>query len=125
MDRIDVRVVVNRPTESELLTRATGESSATVADRVAHARARAQERFEGRPWSTNSGIPTSALRTEFAPTTDAVDLLNRAEQGALSLRGSDRVLRVAWTIADCLGADRPNADHVSTALGLRGEAVAR
>jgi magnesium chelatase family protein len=43
----------------------------------------------------------------------------------LSLRGSDRVLRVAWTIADCLGADRPDVDHVSTALGLRGEMVSR
>ena len=125
MDRIDVRVVVTRPTESELLTTSPGESSATVADRVAEARNRALVRFRDCDWSVNSAIPTRALRDSYAPTSDGVELLQRAEQGSLSLRGSDRVLRVAWTIADCLGADLPNADHVSTALGLRGELVAR
>jgi magnesium chelatase family protein len=125
MDRVDVRVVVTRPTESELLSTSSGESSAVVAARVAEARARAAARFKDLGWSVNSAIPTRALRREFAPTSDAVDLLRAAEQGALSLRGSDRVLRVAWTIADCFGVDRPDADHVSTALGLRGELVSR
>ena len=125
MDRVDVRVVVTRPTESELLSRTAGESSAVVAGRVAEARARAASRFKECGWSVNSAIPTRALREAFAPTSEAIDLLRTAEQGALSLRGSDRVLRVAWTIADCLGADRPDADHVSTALGLRGEMVSR
>lgn len=125
MDRVDVRVVVTRPTESELLSRTAGESSAVVAGRVAEARARAASRFKECGWSVNSAIPTRALREAFAPTSEAIDLLRTAEQGALSLRGSDRVLRVAWTIADCLGADRPDVDHVSTALGLRGEMVSR
>ncbi len=125
MDRVDVRVVVTRPSEAELLATTAGESSAVVAARVAEARDRAALRFAECGWSVNSAIPTRALRGDFAPTSDAVDLLRTAEQGALSLRGSDRVLRVAWTIADCLGADRPDADHVSTALGLRGELVSR
>ena len=125
MDRVDVRVVVTRPTESELLSTSLGESSAVVAARVAEARSRALSRFKGCGWSVNSAIPTRALRERFAPTSEAVDLLRRAEQGSLSLRGSDRVLRVAWSIADCLGADRPDADHVSTALGLRGELISR
>lgn len=125
MDRVDVRVVMTRPTESELLSTMTGESSAVVADRVSEARSRASTRFRECGWFLNSEIPTRALREDFAPTSDAVDLLRQAEQGSMSLRGSDRVLRVAWTIADCLGLDRPNADHVSTALGLRGEAVTR
>ncbi len=125
MDRVDVRVVVTRPTESELLSRAAGESSASVAARVAEARSRAAARFKDCGWAVNSSIPTRALREAFAPTSEAVDLLRAAEQGTLSLRGSDRVLRVAWTIADCFGADRPDVDHVSTALGLRGEPVSR
>lgn len=125
MDRVDVRMVVTRPTDAELLSTTAGESSAVVAARVAEARARASARFSECGWSVNSAIPTRALRGQFAPTSDAVDLLRSAEQGALSLRGSDRVLRVAWTVADCLGADRPDADHVSTALGLRGEVVSR
>lgn len=125
MDRVDLRVVVTRPTDGELISRSPGEPSGVVAGRVAEARARARARFKDSGWAVNSAIPTRALRQAFAPTSDAVDLLRAAEQGALSLRGSDRVLRVAWTIADCLGAARPNADHVSTALGLRGELVSR
>jgi magnesium chelatase family protein len=38
----------------------------------------------------------------------------------LSLRGADRVLRVAWTLADLDGSARPGADHVATAMVLRG-----
>lgn len=125
MDRVDVRVVVTRPSDAELRAEGPGESSAVVADRVREARARAAYRFAGLGWSLNSAIPTGALRDEFAPTPEAGELLRQAEQGSLSLRGSDRVLRVAWSIADCLGAVRPTADHVSTALGLRGETVSR
>jgi len=125
MDRVDVRVVVTRPTESELMSAGPGESSDVVAARVSEARARATRRFRDHGWSLNAEIPARSLREDFAPTAEAVDLLRRAEQGSLSLRGSDRVLRVAWTIADCLGVDRPNPDHVSTALGLRGEMVSR
>jgi magnesium chelatase family protein len=125
MDRVDVRVVVTRPTEAEMISASVEESSPVVAARVVEARSRAAYRFKNCEWSVNSAIPTRALRDAYAPTSDAVEMLRRAEQGSLSLRGSDRVLRVAWSIADCLGADRPNVDHVSTALGLRGEMVSR
>ena len=37
----------------------------------------------------------------------------------MSARGWDRVLRVAWTIADLADRDRPDADDVVTALGFR------
>jgi magnesium chelatase family protein len=46
--------------------------------------------------------------------------LDRAlERGALTLRGYDRVLRVAWTMADLSEIDRPGADEVGRALHLR------
>lgn len=41
------------------------------------------------------------------------------ERGLLTARGLDRVLRVAWTIADLAGDDRPDAGHVALALELR------
>jgi len=41
------------------------------------------------------------------------------ETGQLTMRGYDRVLRVAWTVADLEGADRPDAGHVRRALSLR------
>jgi magnesium chelatase family protein len=39
--------------------------------------------------------------------------------GRLSARGLDRVLRVAWTLADLADVDRPGADEVDEALYLR------
>jgi magnesium chelatase family protein len=35
------------------------------------------------------------------------------------MRGYDRVLRLAWTIADLDGAQQPGVDHVGRALYLR------
>ena len=39
--------------------------------------------------------------------------------GALTLRAADGVLRVAWTLADLAGQDRPDQDMVQRALTLR------
>ncbi|GAA2899011.1 hypothetical protein GCM10010524_33780 [Streptomyces mexicanus] len=41
------------------------------------------------------------------------------ERGLLTARGLDRVLRVAWTVADLVGHDRPDAGDVALALQLR------
>jgi magnesium chelatase family protein len=39
------------------------------------------------------------------------------------MRGYDRVLRLAWTLADLDAADRPSAAHLARALVLRGGAA--
>ncbi|MEQ1736824.1 MAG: ATP-binding protein, partial [Rhodoglobus sp.] len=41
------------------------------------------------------------------------------ERGGITMRGYDRVLRLAWTIADLAGDDRPNAAQLGQALYLR------
>lgn len=41
------------------------------------------------------------------------------DRGALTLRGMDRALRVAWTIADLQGLSRPRRAQVQLALDLR------
>jgi magnesium chelatase family protein len=38
--------------------------------------------------------------------------------GRLSARGLDRVVRVAWTLTDLTGKERPTADEINQALGL-------
>lgn len=118
LDRIDVRVAVTRPTAGELAQ--PGEPSASVAERVRAARERAVHRFRGQPWSRNAEIPPSALRTRWAPTGEGVALLEAAFAQGSSMRGLDRVLRMAWTVCDLAGVDRPCQSHVATALGLRG-----
>jgi magnesium chelatase family protein len=72
-------------------------------------------------------VPGHVLRRapfRLPSTTTAV--LDRAlERGRLTLRGYDRVLRVAWSAADLAGREVPGRDEVATGLALRsGELVA-
>jgi magnesium chelatase family protein len=46
------------------------------------------------------------------------------ERGVLTARGYDRVLRLAWTLADLAHRDVPDTDHIGQALGLRQAAAA-
>lgn len=120
LDRIDIVQPLRPMTTSYLRAAgATGEASAAVAARVADARARQLSRLQEMGYRTNAEIPGAVLRTRL-PRPDGVDLLEAAmARGLLSLRGLDKVVRVAWTIADLLGAGRPGRDHVRTAVALR------
>ncbi|MFK4147475.1 YifB family Mg chelatase-like AAA ATPase [Streptomyces sp. NPDC004065] len=121
LDRVDLRVEVDPVTRSELARRgARGESTATVADRVRAARERAAARLAGTPWRTNAELPGRELRSRFQAAAGAMDEAERGlERGVLTARGLDRVLRVAWTVADLSGHDRPDATDVALALQLR------
>ncbi|MFJ9100400.1 YifB family Mg chelatase-like AAA ATPase [Streptomyces sp. NPDC102405] len=121
LDRVDLRVQVDRVTRDQLAGRgARGESTAVVADRVRAARERADLRFAGTPWRTNSDVPGRELRSRWHAVSGAMDEAERnLERGVLTARGLDRVLRVAWTVADLSGHDRPDATDVALALQLR------
>ncbi|MFF0382045.1 YifB family Mg chelatase-like AAA ATPase [Streptomyces sp. NPDC004286] len=121
LDRVDLRVEVDPVTRAQLTDPgARGESTATVADRVRGARQRAAARLAGTPWGTNSEVPGRELRSRFHAVAGAMDDAERSlERGVLTARGVDRVLRVAWTVADLLGHDRPDAGDVALALQLR------
>ncbi|MGW0418428.1 YifB family Mg chelatase-like AAA ATPase [Streptomyces sp. NPDC003015] len=121
LDRVDLRVQVDRVTRDQLAGRgARGESTAVVADRVRAARERAVTRFAGTPWRTNSEVPGRELRNRWHAVSGAMDEAERnLERGVLTARGLDRVLRVAWTVADLVGHDRPDATDVALALQLR------
>lgn len=121
LDRVDLRVEVDPVTRAQLTEPgARGESTATVADRVRQARARAAARLTGTPWRTNSEVPGRELRSRYQAVAGAMDEAERnLERGVLTARGIDRVLRVAWTVADLVGHDRPDATDVALALQLR------
>ncbi|WP_327185298.1 YifB family Mg chelatase-like AAA ATPase [Streptomyces sp. NBC_01334] len=121
LDRVDLRVEVDPVSRAELAHRGPGgESTAIVADRVRAARERAAARLAGTPWRTNSEVPGRELRNRWHAEIGAMDEAERSlERGVLTARGLDRVLRVAWTVADLVGHDRPGTMDVNLALQLR------
>jgi magnesium chelatase family protein len=126
LDRIDLRVDLPPVTRAAWLDGVgTPESTATVAERVRVARATAAARLDGTGLVVNSQIPGRLLRERWAVPRASLVLAERAlERGALSVRGFDRVLRVAWTLADLAGRTVPGSDEVAEALGMRLQRVA-
>ena len=120
MDRMDIRMVLSRPTNAHLRS-SVAESSAVMAARVLQARQKAELRWADEAWTLNAQAPGQILRARYAPTTDGLALLSQAETCGLNPRGSDRVLRLAWTIADLEGVDVVTRDHIALALSLRSE----
>ncbi len=120
LDRVDLRVIMRPLTVMLDPELAVPESTEVVRERVLKARTRAAERWAPHGWRTNAEVPGPALRKEFRLPRKATTILDRAlAVGALTGRGADRCLRVAWTLADLAETDRPTADHVSAALEFR------
>jgi magnesium chelatase family protein len=123
LDRIDIQFRVQRITSAQVRVAANARrmTSAAVRERVAGARAAAASRLADTPWTLNSQVPGAWLRgpgVRLAPVVTAA--IDRAlERGGITMRGYDRVLRLAWTIADLEGASTPGDDHIGQALYLR------
>jgi len=123
LDRIDIQLRVQRITSAHvrLADETPRTSTADARSRVLDARAVAGARLQSTPWSLNSHVPGTWLRSSrmrLAPATTAS--IDRAlERGGITMRGYDRVLRLGWTLADLDGAAVPGADHVGRALYLR------
>jgi magnesium chelatase family protein len=120
LDRVDVKVTLAPVSRRDMLyDRKFAEPSAVVAERVAAARERSAARLAGTPWRLNAEIPGAQLRRAFPPAAGSLKSLERAmELGQVSGRGTDKIVRVAWSLADLAGKDRPGTDEVNLAIGL-------
>lgn len=116
-ERTDIRLWLAVPASQD---GDAGESSAVVAQRVARARELAADRWAALGYRVNAQVPGQVLRTGVCtlPTCDINPLLELRRVGAVSDDGHDRILRVAWTVADLRGADRPDRDDVNAAIEL-------
>jgi magnesium chelatase family protein len=122
LDRVDIQVRLAPVTAAYLMQDGIGtEPSVVVAERVAKARAAAAARWAAPGWQTNAEVPGPVLRRRpwRLARTATTELERHVDSGALSARGYDRVLRIAWTIADLDGRVQPDAGDVAEALGLR------
>lgn len=120
LDRVDLHVPMMTPSAAELAEPARYTSSAAL-EIVTQARKRANKRWRKMPWSLNAQTPSRALRSEEAGFEQSVHtgIENAVAEGALSLRGADRVLRLALTIADLRGKDRAGLPELTKALQFR------
>jgi magnesium chelatase family protein len=120
LDRVDLRVVLDAVGGLYRGPDEQPESTATVRARVLAARATARERWRATGWRSNAEVPGPALRRHVplpAEVLTEVDQLLRC--GLLTARGLDRCLRVAWTLCDLRGGERPDTTDVHAALELK------
>jgi magnesium chelatase family protein len=124
LDRMDLLINVERPTEHEL--RAPPEtSSARARERVARARERQLRRLKGCSARCNGEMDARVVRRHVRLDEAAERALAQAYAvGALSARGRHRVVRVAQTIADLEAHDRITQANLLTALSLRQRGAA-
>jgi magnesium chelatase family protein len=121
IDRIDISrhvLPVRQHEADDPLARP--ETTAEVRVRVVAARERQLRRYAGTPWRLNADVPGPVLRSTWplaAPEARRLDAT--VYDGSLTRRGATRVHRLAWTVADLVGAVAPGEQELDTALRLR------
>jgi len=118
LDRVDVRVVLRRPTLAAMASTEGGEPSSVIATRVANARAVIRSQLEGTGWMSMIEVPSEELLKRLPLSTPACRELDLACRND-SLRGRDRVVRVAWTLAALGDRGEPKPADIATAVRMR------
>ncbi len=125
-DRVDVQMHVDPPTMADIDAAVeSAEPGTRVIERVAAARERQEHRLRDTAWRSNGELPGAFLRRELPlPADVTAPAYEELRRGSVTVRGVDRIMRIAWTVADLAGHDRPTRSDVMRAVGLRlGTAV--
>lgn len=128
LDRIDIqmdvppveRIIMPNLQQNNAQNTSSGTSltSNMMRHNVIVARQIARDRFAKQGWDCNAQASGTWLRKYTSQ--QAVGLINQAlEKHQLSLRGADRALRLAWTLADLYGHTSPNMTDIAQAISLR------
>ena len=121
LDRIDIQIEVIPVEFEKLSSKAKGESSAVIRERVMKAREMQTKRFADTPGIyCNAQMTTRQLNKWALPDKDSIEMLKIAmERFNLSARAYDRILKVARTIADLEGSDEVKSYHIQEAITYR------
>ena len=120
LDRIDIQVEVAGVDYSDLSSTETGETSASIKERVNKTRKIQLERYKGLNIYSNSQLDAGMLQ-RFCPLGEEENAILRAafDNLGLSARAHSRILKVARTIADLDGAENINSAHIAEAIQYR------
>lgn len=120
IDRIDLTVSVPRVSFDDLAAKTRGETSATVRERVARARAAQAKRFDGTAIQTNAEMDARQVTRWCQLDQSSHQLLRTvATRFHFSGRAIHRLLKVSRTIADLAGESMLTVDHVAEAIQYR------
>lgn len=120
VDRIDMICHVDRPTADEVKRGPLAQSS-KVRERVVAAREHQLHRYAAIERVHCNGHLSGALARKLLRTDNEArdQLMEQYRNGSMSLRGYDRCLRLARTIADLGGCSTVSKDHVGEAMAFR------
>jgi len=121
-DRFDLFIQVGALKPSDMMSTEIGESSATVRARVIAARELQETRYKAlnQAYTSNNEAEGEVLNEACKLDKKATEILSKAvEKFNISMRGYNRILRVARTIADLSAAKDVNADNITEAISYR------
>ena len=120
LDRVDIELRLARVSVTQA-SRNGVVSTQTARERIAEARDRAAHRLRETPWRVNARVDGTWLRNGplALPPVARRPLDTALHRGALTLRGYDRTLRLAWTIADLAGHPAPTVHDIGRALYMK------
>lgn len=119
-DRLDIFLTTTA--QSAVLSPEGAEPSSAILARVMEARERAAHRWTkaGYQATTNAAMDATVIRRHFPPDeSSAATIEHMLRNGELTQRGVDRVLKLAWTMADLEHEPCPHIEHIYRAVALR------
>ena len=120
LDRIDLQLEVDAVPVSEINDGSVSEDSAAVRLRVEKARRVQLERMKETGETCNAHLQGEGIKRYCAMDGDARRLLEVAvEKKGISMRGYNRIIKVARTIADLEGEEHIGSGHVAEAIQYR------
>ncbi len=120
LDRIDLKINVERVKFLELSSAQEEESSEEIKKRVDRARKIQQQRFAGTKIHMNAKMNSKMINEFCKLDPESEELMKLAfDKYHISARGYTRILKVARTIADLDESENITASHITEALAYR------
>jgi magnesium chelatase family protein len=122
MDRIDLKIHVGALSVEERFAPAKGEDSRTIRHRVQAAREIQARRYQGTNIVINARIPGGSVR-QYCELHQSAETAMRevaAKAPELTMRGHDKLLKTARTVADLNNSPVIYKKHMIEAAGLCG-----